>query len=98
MSFCRNPRESFATPEINITVTEENKFAIVDAILARCKDEFTQAKIVDIDGVRVEFDDGWALVRASNTTPCLVLRFEADTQEAMDSVQSRFMTVVNSVL
>ncbi len=90
--------ESFATPEINIDVTEDNKFAIVDEILSICKKEFTQAKIVDIDGVRVEFDDGWALVRASNTTPCLVLRFESDTQEAMDSVQARFMAIVNRVL
>ena len=90
--------ESFATPEINITVTEDSKFGIVDAILAKCKTQFIQAKIVDIDGVRIEFDDGWALVRASNTTPCLVLRFEADTQEAMDSVQARFMSVVNQVL
>jgi len=90
--------ESFATPEINITVTEDNKFGIVDAILAECKKEFIHAKIVDIDGVRVEFNDGWALVRASNTTPCLVLRFEADTQEAMDSVQARFMAVVDGVL
>ena len=90
--------ESFATPEINITVTEDNKFDIVDTILAKCKKEFTQAKLIDIDGVRVEFDDGWALVRASNTTPCLVLRFEADTQEAMNLVQARFMSVVDSIL
>jgi phosphomannomutase/phosphoglucomutase len=90
--------ESFATPEINITVTDDNKFSLVEAILDKCRQEFADAKIIDIDGVRVEFDDGWALVRASNTTPCLVLRFEADTQEAMNLVQARFMSVVDSIL
>lgn len=89
---------SIATPEINIEVLEDNKFEIVNSILQRCKKDFPNVKIVSIDGVRVEFEKGWALLRASNTTPCLVLRFEADDAEALEAIRSKFMEVVNHIL
>ena len=66
-----------STPEINIHVTEESKFSIIDALHdAQWGDA---AELTSIDGVRVDYPHGWGLVRASNTTPVLVLRFEAQT-------------------
>ena len=52
--------------------------------------KFTEATIVDIDGIRVEFKKGWGLLRASNTSPVLVLRFEAETKEALEEVKNIF--------
>ena len=54
--------------------------------------------INNIDGVRVDFPDGWALVRASNTTPCLTLRFEGNTEEVRDRLHNEFMEVVNKLV
>ncbi|WP_368031456.1 phosphomannomutase/phosphoglucomutase [Arcobacter sp. s6] len=75
----------FSTPEINITVTEETKFKIIDDLkkaLANPPADFPKIKdIITVDGIRVIFENGWGLVRASNTTPKLVTRFEADTKE-----------------
>ena len=90
--------DSIATPEINIDVTEESKFNIVNNILDTCQKELSNVKIITIDGVRAEFEKGWALLRASNTTPCLVLRFEADCSQALDDIRERFMKIVNKVL
>ena len=52
--------------------------------------DFPDAEINTIDGVRVDYENCWGLVRASNTTPCLVLRFEGNDQEALDSIKSQF--------
>ena len=75
----------YSTPEINITVTEETKFKIIDDLkkaLANPPAYFPKIKdIITVDGIRVVFEKGWGLVRASNTTPKLVTRFEADTKE-----------------
>lgn len=75
----------FSTDEIKITVTEESKFAIIDAVKTSLKNPPAYIPpiigITDIDGVRVSFAHGWGLVRASNTTPVLVTRFEADSAE-----------------
>ncbi|PKT88853.1 phosphomannomutase/phosphoglucomutase, partial [Neisseria meningitidis] len=61
------------------------------------KAEFEGAtEIITIDCLRVEFPDGFGLMRASNTTPILVLRFEADTQEAIERIQSQFKAVIES--
>ncbi|QIV96525.1 phosphomannomutase [Allofrancisella inopinata] len=90
--------QSVATPEINMDVTEDTKFEIVEAILQSCKKEFSDANIISIDGVRVEFENGWALLRASNTTPCLVLRFEADSQESLELIRTKFMSVVKKTI
>jgi phosphomannomutase/phosphoglucomutase len=58
---------------------------------------FENATVVTIDGMRVEFDDGWGLVRASNTTPCLVLRFEARDELALNRIQDEFRRVMLQV-
>jgi phosphomannomutase/phosphoglucomutase len=69
-----------STPEIRVDCPEEEKFDIV----SRTVDHYRAThEVIDIDGARVLFDDGWALVRASNTQPIIVCRFEADTPEAL---------------
>ncbi len=77
--------ETFTTPEIRVECPDDEKFELV----ARVTDYFrTRHDIVDIDGVRVLFDDGWGLVRASNTQPALVLRFEAMTEKRLDEIRT----------
>lgn len=89
--FPQNP----ATPEINIPVPDDRKFALVDAMTAKAK--FADANIITIDGLRVEMPDAWGLVRASNTSPCIVARFEGRTPAALAAIQSRFRTLLASV-
>jgi phosphomannomutase/phosphoglucomutase len=73
-----------STPEIRRHVPEEHKFEAVRALAARYKAE---REVIDIDGARVLFGDGWGLVRASNTEPVVVLRFEARTAERLAQIQ-----------
>ena len=82
----RDVPKTFASPELRIDATEETKFEIV----RRATDAFRRAghSIVDVDGVRVVFSDGWGLIRASNTQPILVLRFEAKTEQRLQEIQS----------
>ena len=76
--------EVFSTPEIRHPSTEEHKFAICD----RLRDELAvDHDVVAIDGVRVEFDDGWGLARASNTGPQIILRFEAQSQQRLEQIR-----------
>ncbi len=77
-----------STPEINIPTTDEDKFAIIDEF--KEKSNFEGGNIIDIDGIRVEFDDGWGLLRASNTSPVLVLRFEADSAKTLNEIKEMF--------
>jgi phosphomannomutase/phosphoglucomutase len=73
-----------STPEIRVDCPEEEKFAIV----ARTVDHYRESyDVIDIDGARVQFEDGWALIRASNTQPVIVCRFEADTPEALGRIR-----------
>jgi phosphomannomutase/phosphoglucomutase len=73
-----------ATPEIRLDCPDDVKFSI----LPELTEEFKRTnKVIDIDGARIIFEHGWALVRASNTQPVLVLRFEADTQERLDEIR-----------
>jgi phosphomannomutase/phosphoglucomutase len=73
-----------STPEIRAECPDDRKFAIVD----EAKRHFAaKYKSIDVDGVRVLFGDGWGLVRASNTQPALVLRFEARTKERLDEIR-----------
>lgn len=77
-----------ATPETRLDCPEDRKFQVVETL----KKEFASEKrVIDIDGVRVEFGDGWGLVRASNTQPALVVRFEARTPERLEEIRKRFM-------
>jgi phosphomannomutase/phosphoglucomutase len=69
-----------STPEIRVDCPEEEKFGIVE----RTVEHYSAThEVIDIDGARIQYEDGWALVRASNTQPVIVCRFEADTQEAL---------------
>ena len=58
---------------------------------------FEGAEIITIDGLRVEFPDGWGLIRPSNTTPCLVLRFEADDEAALERIKAEFRSLMLSI-
>lgn len=79
---------SINTPELKLAIAEDKKFAFMQAFQNTV--EFPNASISKIDGVRAEFSDGWGLVRASNTSPYLILRFEADSKEALQRIQALF--------
>lgn len=75
---------TFNTPEIRVDCPEEEKFKIVEMV----KEELSQNHdVVDIDGVRLSFSDGWGLLRASNTQPVLVMRFEAQTRDRLEEIK-----------
>ncbi len=76
---------AFATPEIRVECPDEIKFDLVEKVKEEFKKEY---KVIDIDGVRIEFPDGWGLIRPSNTQPALVLRFEARTKERLEEIRS----------
>ena len=78
-----------STPELNIEVPDTEKFAIVDRVASIIKGE--GLPLSTIDGVRVDLDSGWGLIRCSNTTPNLVLRFEAESTEALETIQSTML-------
>jgi phosphomannomutase/phosphoglucomutase len=72
-----------STPELRLDCTDERKFAIVDAV----REHFAaRYDVIDVDGVRVQFGDGWGLIRASNTQPVLVARFEAKSKERLQAI------------
>ncbi|MBW1689327.1 MAG: phosphomannomutase [Deltaproteobacteria bacterium] len=76
---------SHTTPEIRVECPDAEKFGLVE----RLKEEFSREhEIIDVDGVRIVYDDGWGLVRASNTQPALVLRFEARSQERLAEIKT----------
>ncbi len=78
----------FSTPETRLPCLEERKFAVVEAL----RREFAgRHSVIDIDGVRVEFGDGWGLARASNTQPVIVVRFEARTPGRLEEIREMFM-------
>lgn len=88
--------QSISTPELNIDLPEgSNGHKVIEELAANAKFEGA-TEIITIDGLRVEFPDGFGLMRASNTTPILVLRFEADTQEAIERIQNQFKAVIES--
>ena len=76
------------TPEINIQVTEQSKFSIIDRL--QRDGVWGEGNITNLDGVRVDYPKGWGLVRASNTTPVLVLRFEAETEQELERIKEVF--------
>lgn len=94
-SFLADLPPAFNTPEIRIDCPEDQKFKVV----SRLTDEFKKTnKVIDIDGARILFDDGWGLVRASNTQAILVLRFEAENQQALERIQNIIETRVHSLI
>ena len=80
--------KSFSTPELNISVTDESKFKIIDDFVKNCN---LEGEKITLDGLRINFDNGWGLLRASNTTPKLVLRFEGDSEESLYEIQKKFL-------
>ena len=83
------------TPELNLKFAEGEHFALIQELVKRA--HFPDAKLTTIDGLRADFPDGFGLVRASNTTPVLVFRFEGDNQEALERIQKRFRELILSV-
>lgn len=88
--------QSNSTPELNIHLPEGSNGHQVIEELAKTAQFKDAQDIITIDGLRVEFADGFGLMRASNTTPVLVLRFEADTPEALTRIQNESRAVLES--
>ncbi len=96
----RNASEVFAdlpdtvnTPELGLTMVEGEHYRLIEELVAKA--EFPDAKVSKIDGLRVDFDNGFGLVRASNTTPKLVFRFEADNEKNLETIMQRFRDLIN---
>ena len=87
---------SFSTPELNVGCAEGEPHALVAQLVAAAKFD-APATVNTIDGLRADFADGFGLVRASNTTPVLVLRFEGQTQAALERIQAQFMKAILAV-
>jgi phosphomannomutase/phosphomannomutase/phosphoglucomutase len=90
--------KSFSTPEIRLETSEENKVKLVEKLQEHFKTPPEGVSVNTIDGVRVSFNDGWALVRSSNTQPVITLRFESHTQEGLERIQTGMMELVNPLL
>ena len=84
--------DSISTPELNIAIPEAEKYPLIVKLIEQVR--FPEAKIITIDGLRVEFPHAWGLVRASNTTPMLTLRFEADNETALLEIKQRFRALL----
>jgi phosphomannomutase/phosphoglucomutase len=98
----RTPEEIFATcpkgvstPELKVEMAEGEHYRFIEKF--REKANFGEATLVTIDGVRADWSDGWGLVRPSNTTPILVLRFDADNEQALKRIQDVFRTQLLAV-
>ena len=91
---------SFSTPELNVACAEGEHHRIVAELQAEVADgrlKFEGGEVGVIDGLRVDFADGFGLIRASNTTPVLVLRFEGHTAEALHRIEAQFMAILRTV-
>ena len=84
----------FSTPELNINVTDDNKFKIIKEFADNCR---LEGEKNTIDGLRLDFEDGWGLIRASNTTPKLVLRFEGKSEEILNRIQNDFLNELTRI-
>ena len=87
--------KAYSTPEVNINVDEQKKFKIVKDFVSQSN--FGEGEKITIDGLRVNFNDGWGLLRASNTTPKLVLRFEANSPERLNEIQNIFLNQLKKI-
>jgi phosphomannomutase/phosphoglucomutase len=86
---------SVNTPELKIKIDDDEKFEFMKKLINQAN--FASAEHITIDGLRVNFSDGWGLVRLSNTTPCLVLRFEAEDEKALVKIQGLFRDLLLAV-
>ena len=87
--------EPVTTPEIRMDLQEGEPHRLMTALMERAR-TFEDAAITTIDGLRVDFDDGWGLVRASNTQPCLVMRFEGADDTALKRIRERFEALIRT--
>jgi len=87
--------KTFTTPEIRVDCPDEIKFNVVDKIVSLFK---AKQDVIDIDGLRALYDDGWGLVRASNTQPALVLRFEALSKKRLDEIRDEIESALNIII
>ena len=85
----------YNTPELKVKCSDETKFDIVNKVKEYAISK--NYKYNDIDGIRVNFEDGWALVRASNTGPNLTLRFEATSEARLNEIKDEFMNLVKDL-
>lgn len=85
----------YSTPEIRVDCPDEIKFQVIEELKRLYSKRF---QVIDIDGVRVEFEDGWGLARASNTQPVLVLRFEAETKEALRRIEEMIRNDLDDIM
>ncbi len=92
----------YNTPEIKVNTTEDRKFAIIQKLKKSLQNPPATfppiQRVIDVDGVRILFEEGWALVRASNTTPVLVTRFEAKSKEAVRRYQEAVMELLEELM
>ncbi len=86
----------YSTDELKINTTEENKYKIVEEVKKYAVGK--NYKYNDIDGIRVEFSDGWALIRYSNTGPVISARFEANSNERLKEITDEFMAIINKMI
>jgi len=86
---------SIVTPELRIEVGDERKFQLMDSLMKLAS--FPQGTVNILDGIRVDFADGWGLIRASNTTPALLLRFEARSRKSLRAIQAMFRDLLLQV-
>jgi len=87
---------SAITPEIRIPVEDDKKFEMIQLLIS--KGDFSGGKITTLDGLRVDFSKGWGLVRASNTSACLTLRFEADNDDMLDKIRDMFRQQIKALI
>lgn len=87
---------TITTPEMPIAIEEEKKFALIESLQQHAT--FPGATLTTIDGIRADYPNGWGLIRASNTTPTLVTRFEADTPEALAKIQEQFKQQIKKLV
>ena len=87
--------DGFATPELRLDMPEYKHAEFMQQVVTVAS--FEDGEVITIDGLRVDFADSWGLIRASNTTPCLVLRFEGDDEAALEQVQTRFRELLLKV-
>ena len=85
-----------ATPELTKTVDDKLKFKIIEKAVNYFKEK--GFKVVDVDGARVIFDNGWGLIRASNTSPKITIRYEAKRKEDLEKIQEEFEKMLNQVM
>jgi phosphomannomutase/phosphoglucomutase len=90
---------SLNTVEVHLSVDESRKFAVIDALQVELEQGLSadDGQITLLDGVRVDYAAGWGLVRASNTSASLNLRFEADSEDALNTIQARFCEALEAV-